>query len=89
MNKVERRRAWKNAFVIAKGGRCQLCGHKYPDYLYEFHHLLKGKSISDILRERKWDFENKEHREYLMGELAKTVMLDSNCHKVVHCEGIR
>lgn len=84
LNKIERRRKWKEIFVRVKGGRCNMCGHTFPQYCMEFHHLLPGDSISDILRQQKWEFENKEHVDYLMKELAKTVMLDRNCHAMCH-----
>jgi 5-methylcytosine-specific restriction endonuclease McrA len=63
------------------GGACQDCGGKFPPSVYDFHHVdmaTKDKNPSYVL---------KGGLEKAKEELAKCVLLCSNCHRIRHFEG--
>lgn len=69
----------KKAYMVSKfPGGCHDCGNRYPDCVYDFHHLdpnEKDFKLSDV---RTLD-KNKIDK-----ELAKCIMLCSNCHRMRH-----
>lgn len=83
---VDSRRQWgrnfarerKKAAVEYKGGVCEDCGVKYPDYIYDFHHLdgsTKTDNPSAILK-REWSKAKQE--------MDTCLLLCANCHRERH-----
>lgn len=63
------------------GGACQDCGGIFPPSVYDFHHIdmaTKDKNPSYVL---------KGGLDKAKAELAKCVLLCSNCHRIRHFEG--
>lgn len=76
---VERQRRYKAEYVRQKGGCCRACGfHKYLGAL-EFHHIDPSKKESKMAK-----ITRSPDSPEVQAELAKCVLLCSNCHKMVH-----
>lgn len=73
---VENNRKLKRKMVELKGDCCSACGNKYPDVVYDFHHLDPSEKDFNIGQSRNWSKIEKE--------LAKCVMLCANCHRIEH-----
>lgn len=74
----DRARTRKQEYVIRRGSKCYDCEGKYPDCVYEFHHLdpeSKEVNPSVAFKRPKWE-----------SELDKCVMLCANCHRIRHME---
>ncbi len=69
--------------IIYKGSKCTDCSNSYPNQphvIFDFHHLNPdNKEFSwNKLRLRSWD--------KIIRELAKCILLCSNCHRIRHHE---
>ena len=73
---AENSRKLKRKMVELKGDCCSSCGNKYPDVVYDFHHLDPSQKDFNIGSSRNWLKIEKE--------LAKCVMLCANCHRIEH-----
>jgi hypothetical protein len=80
---VRSRRETKRRAVALLGGLCAGCAGVFPEPLFEFHHLdarTKDFAISHDGITRRW--------EKTEAELAKCVLLCTNCHRETHA-GLR
>jgi len=78
---TDRNKTRKLEAIEFMGGVCQDCGGKFPPSVYDFHHIdmaTKDNNPSYIL---------KGGLEKAKEELAKCVLLCSNCHRIRHFEG--
>lgn len=66
--------------IIARGGKCQVCGYNKNISALEFHHLDTNKKEYQLDSRR---FSNTSI-EKLEQELDKCILLCSNCHKELH-----
>jgi len=73
-----RRNERKKYFVDKMGDKCQDCGESFPLCCYDFHHLDERTKLFEIAPglDRKI--------ETLEDEVAKCILLCSNCHRVRH-----
>jgi len=71
------RRKTKKRMVAAFGGKCCICKKKYPQELFEFHHLNPAEKDFGVgsVKSISWD--------RLVIELRKCVMVCANCHRLV------
>ena len=63
------------------GGECQDCGGKFPEAVYDFHHLdptEKEAGIAALTSDKGWG--------KILEELDKCVLLCANCHRIRHRE---
>ena len=75
--KAQRQRT-KEELVQRFGNKCQDCKQSFPPYVYDFHHLdptQKDNQVSKLILYKT---------EKLEQEVAKCVMICSNCHKIRH-----
>lgn len=70
--------AAKKHAVASKGGKCADCMRVLPDVVYDFHHL------DPSAKERTWKEMRQMTQKKREVELAKCVLLCSNCHRVRH-----
>lgn len=70
----------KDYFVEMFGRICFDCKVSYPNYIFDFHHIDPSEKDIKISSIRSL----KDHR--IKSELAKCVMLCSNCHRTRHYE---
>ena len=78
---TDKNKARKLEAIEFMGGACQDCGGKFPPSVYDFHHIdmaTKDKNPSYVL---------KGGLDKAKTELAKCVLLCSNCHRIRHFEG--
>ncbi len=73
---AENNRKLKRKMVELMGDVCSDCCMQYPDFVYDFHHLDPTQKDFSIGKSRDW--------EKIEKELAKCVMLCSNCHRIRH-----
>ena len=76
--RTEKRRNNKRKAVEHMGSKCHDCGQSFPDCCYDFHHL-DPTEINDVPSKIlfcSW--------KRIEEELAKCVMLCSNCHRIRH-----
>ncbi len=78
--KTRRHRTKKKAEWAAfkKTLQCMKCGQNHPATL-DFHHVIKDPSnnkINELIRRNAWSL--------VYAELAKCVVLCSNCHRIHH-----
>lgn len=64
------------------GGVCGYCGNKYPDIVFDFHHLSPSTKIDTISNMLK------NPTSKIIAELKKCVMLCANCHRLVESSHI-
>jgi 5-methylcytosine-specific restriction endonuclease McrA len=76
---ITRKRSNKAAYVKMKGGCCQACGFDKYDGALEFHHVDPATKEDRIGRMAKGPSSPE-----LLAELAKCVLVCSNCHKMIH-----
>ena len=72
----QRRLRLKERAVAYKGGHCVLCGYDRCPQALEFHHLDPKSKDFEVSSKMNW--------EAVQGELDKTVLVCSNCHREVH-----
>ena len=74
------RRRTKSRLVEAFGNKCCMCGQKYEDELYDFHHIDPTNKKFSMGSRRgsciSW--------ERIVEEVKKCVMVCSNCHRLLH-----
>ena len=73
------RRLIKKKAVEYKGGECFCCHQKYPQSVYDFHHLdpsQKDFNLGNKHSTVKWETVKKE--------LDKTILVCANCHRLIH-----
>lgn len=75
--KKKRRKIIKDKCIEIKGGICSVCGGKFNSCVYDFHHLGNKKEDIGILI-------NKSKLDILWDELAKCILICSNCHRELH-----
>lgn len=78
------RREVRSKFVEIFGGECCRCGYREFAEVLEFHHIEpdgKEWAISKLLNDY---CEGLVSREILVAELAKCILLCSNCHQAWH-----
>lgn len=80
---IDFRKRLKLALVSCFNDHCALCGEKFPEYCYDFHH--KDPSQKDFSIGGRGITYSKEKS---FREVQKCVMLCSNCHRKVHNENI-
>lgn len=70
----------KRRLVEAFGGKCAICGYHRCNKALDFHHL------DPTDKETTWGELNGQIRSWarIVDELAKCVMICSNCHREVH-----
>ena len=73
---AENSRKLKRKMVELMGDICNDCGVKYPDVVYDFHHIDPSKKDFTIGKSRNWSKIEKE--------LEKCEMLCANCHRIRH-----
>lgn len=71
----DERRVWIDSL---KDLPCSRCGIKYPPYVMEFHHKDRGKKLFQISRAV-----NISSKKKILDEIAKCMLLCSNCHKII------
>lgn len=76
---MSRKRSNKATYVKMKGGCCQACGFDKYDGALEFHHVDPTTKEDRIGRMAKGPSSPE-----LLAELAKCVLVCSNCHKMIH-----
>lgn len=77
---TERYKKHKIEAIESMGGKCADCGNKYRMEIYDFHHLDPSQKDLDWRKIRQCSKEKRAK------ELAKCVLLCSNCHRSRHCE---
>lgn len=73
----------KARWIIAKGGKCSVCGNLYPPAAMHFHHVNPKEKTLPI---HKSMFRNMS--EELIRELDKCVVICANCHIIEHAVDI-
>lgn len=73
---AERRLALKERAIAHLGGKCQLCGYDKCPSAFDFHHMDGSAKDFHISSKTTW--------ESIEPELAKCVLLCSNCHREAH-----
>jgi len=76
---ITRQRGYKNTYVQMKGGCCQACGFDKYDGAMEFHHVDPASKEETIARMAR-----SPSSPEIIAELAKCVLVCSNCHKMIH-----
>ena len=74
------RRTTKTRMVKSFNCRCAVCGEKYPDEVFDFHHLdpsIKQFSLAKIRG-------NCIGWKRIVDELRKCIMVCANCHRLIH-----
>lgn len=75
-NVVEFRKRIKIALVKSFGEKCQCCGNKFPEYIFDFHHLdpsTKEFGIGNASTTRA--------KSAYANEVKKCIMVCANCHR--------
>lgn len=68
----------KQVAIDYLGGKCNDCGHVYPHYVYDFHHIeqdLKSANLNKLLN---------CSLEKVLEEIKNCVLLCANCHRIRH-----
>ena len=74
----EKNKGVKRQLVEYLGGKCSVCGRKYPLPCYDFHHKEPHKKEINIGAELCRGFET------LKLEADKCVLVCANCHRIEH-----
>jgi len=74
----ERRKAFKQACMVYKGGACLCCGYNRCQEALEFHHLDPAEKDFVISAATSTKFEN------VQDELDKCILVCANCHREIH-----
>lgn len=77
-NDIRRRHGRKEAAVAFLGGKCVDCQQSYPLPCYDFHHINPNEKDFDPCSGLT------KSKEIFYAELAKCVLLCSNCHRIRH-----
>lgn len=73
----------KRQLVDAAGGCCKRCGYNRSINALDFHHVGEDKD-GEITNMITLAVQSKKHVSALMIEVAKCVILCSNCHRELH-----
>ena len=79
LKRVGRRKRNRKAAIIFSGGKCTMCGYNKCEAALEFHHKNDGTDKNFTVSSgysKSW--------EELKKELAKCILVCSNCHKELH-----
>jgi predicted HNH restriction endonuclease len=78
--RAQLRRNNKRKAVEYMGGVCAICGQTFPDCCYDFHHKdpTKVNDVPSTVLHCSW--------KRIVVELAKCIMVCSNCHRIIHNE---
>jgi len=76
---AKRQRRYKDMYVKQKGGCCQSCGFNKYNGALEFHHIDPSQKDSKMSKMTRRP-DNPE----VQRELAKCVLVCSNCHRMIH-----
>lgn len=74
----ERRRALKLKAVMARGGKCMICGYSKHIGVLDFHHIDPGTKLFGISSggfSRSWAS--------IEAEIKKCVLVCANCHREI------
>lgn len=77
--RARRKKIIDEVCINALGGRCAMCGGKFPAYVYDLHHrdpATKSGSPSSIM--------SNASLEAISKEVAKCDLLCANCHRIEH-----
>lgn len=74
----DRRRAYKQALVDSKGGKCSVCGYNKCLKSLQFHHTIPGEKDFNISGVSWGKFEE------IRKELDKCILVCANCHGEIH-----
>ena len=80
---VNFRRRIKIALVEAFGAECQTCHNKFPQSVFEFHHLIpseKSFGLGTVSTTRS--------RQAYADEAKKCIMVCANCHRLIEYENL-
>jgi hypothetical protein len=72
----------KKQCLLYKGGKCEKCGYCKNLSALEFHHLDPTKKDFAIAELQSTSFE--KHREKIVSELDKCILVCANCHRELH-----
>lgn len=73
----KRRKELQERAIAHLGGKCQICGYNKCSAGFDFHHVDPlGKDFTISAGLTSW--------ERVLPELAKCILLCSNCHREVH-----
>ena len=64
--------------IEQKGNRCYDCKNSYEYYVYDLHHLNPSE------KDMQWDKMRLMNERKMQEEVAKCVLLCSNCHRIRH-----
>lgn len=81
-NALIRLKLFKEQCVEYKGGKCELCGYDYSVSALEFHHKKPEQKDFAISKSKMLSFE--KHKEKILVELDKCILVCSNCHREIH-----
>lgn len=76
---TEKRKTIKRKAIAYKGGKCECCGYRGCEAVFDFHHLNpdeKDFAIAHRGHARSW--------EDVKVELDKCIMVCANCHREIH-----
>ncbi len=79
----KRNRERKALMVEHFGSKCHDCSGEFHQCVYEFHHLDPTQKDVNPSKALTWSMER------MWKELAKCIMLCSNCHKIRHFGGVQ
>jgi hypothetical protein len=78
INVMMRRDNHKQQLVEHFNNKCKDCGNSFPICCYDFHHIDPSKKSFEIAPRLDGNIET------IMEEVAKCVMICSNCHRIRH-----
>lgn len=67
-----------NYLIDLLGDKCSICGHSFPDCVYDFHHINpeeKEFTISEFMGYSLHKLEKEAH---------KCILVCANCHRILH-----
>lgn len=78
---LQRRYERRDIMITMRGGRCENCKNRYPNWMYDFHH--RDPSKKDMVLGlgnlgRRW--------EVILKEFKKCIVLCPNCHRTAHAQ---
>lgn len=78
MPSTKTRRKYKLRAIELKGGKCSICGYNRCPAALQFHHIVgkKDSNINEMMRSFGWP--------RIELELAKCILVCSNCHAEIH-----
>jgi hypothetical protein len=78
LNIMMRRDKHKQQLVEHFNNKCGDCGNSFPICCYDFHHIDPSKKLFEIAPRLDGNIET------IMEEVAKCMMICSNCHRIRH-----